>query len=142
MGVEPTRDRLAAPHGFEVRTPHRGRFSSIRIVMSFREMSKQVQAGRVDSTPIAPAQGHAVAIKELENLDGDLSPVGHAIAKPRAMMSSRRRMCPSLDDQACGTGSLTLCGAAVTCLRTASGHFQTFGGSKRMSTLPPKADIG
>ena len=28
MGVEPTKDRLAAPPGFEVRTPHRGRFSS------------------------------------------------------------------------------------------------------------------
>jgi hypothetical protein len=27
-GVEPTKDRLAAPPGFEVRTPHRGRFSS------------------------------------------------------------------------------------------------------------------
>ena len=28
VGVEPTKDRLAAPPGFEVRTPHRGRFSS------------------------------------------------------------------------------------------------------------------
>ena len=28
VGVEPTRDRLTAPPGFEVRTPHRGRFSS------------------------------------------------------------------------------------------------------------------
>ena len=29
MGVEPTKDRLTAPPGFEVRTPHQGRFSSI-----------------------------------------------------------------------------------------------------------------
>ena len=28
VGVEPTKDRLAAPPGFEVRTPHRGQFSS------------------------------------------------------------------------------------------------------------------
>lgn len=28
VGVEPTKDRLAAPPGFEVRTPHRGRFPS------------------------------------------------------------------------------------------------------------------
>jgi hypothetical protein len=36
MGVEPTKDRLAAPPGFEVRTPHRGRFSSL--VRSFRKI--------------------------------------------------------------------------------------------------------
>ena len=29
VGVEPTKDRLTAPPGFEVRTPHRGRFSSM-----------------------------------------------------------------------------------------------------------------
>src|SRR5215470_7887785 len=28
VGVEPTRDWLTTPPGFEVRTPHRGRFSS------------------------------------------------------------------------------------------------------------------
>jgi hypothetical protein len=28
VGVEPTKDRLTAPPGFEVRTPHQGRFSS------------------------------------------------------------------------------------------------------------------
>src|SRR5579862_8246347 len=28
VGVEPTKDRLAAPPGFEVRTSHRGRFPS------------------------------------------------------------------------------------------------------------------
>ena len=28
VGVEPTKDRLTAPAGFEVRPPHRGRFSS------------------------------------------------------------------------------------------------------------------
>ena len=60
--------------------------------MSFRAKSKQIQAGRVDSTPIAAAQGHAAAIEELENLDGDLSPVAHAIAKlcgGKADMSGR-----------------------------------------------------
>ncbi len=31
VGVEPTWDRLAAPLGFEVRTPHRGRFSSVHV---------------------------------------------------------------------------------------------------------------
>ena len=81
MGVEPTRDRLAAPHGFEVRTPHRGRFSSVRIVTGFAANAKQVQAGRVDPAPIAPAQGHAAAIEELEDLDRDLAPVGQAIAE-------------------------------------------------------------
>ena len=29
MGVEPTKERLTPPTGFEARPPHRGRFSSM-----------------------------------------------------------------------------------------------------------------
>src|SRR6202042_2338877 len=45
--------------------------------------SEQVQAMRVDAAQIVPVQGEAMAIEELENLDGDLAPVLDAVAKLR-----------------------------------------------------------
>ena len=55
MGVEPTRDRLTAPPGFEVRTPHRGRFSSkLRLAQSFDfNRTKKVEPVLVDPPHIA-----------------------------------------------------------------------------------------
>jgi hypothetical protein len=35
MGVEPTRERLTPPTGFEARPPHQGRFSSIKYAMIY-----------------------------------------------------------------------------------------------------------
>src|ERR1700677_4430463 len=74
VGVEPTRDRLAAPHGFEVRAPHRGRFSST-LVAGLTRRTEQIQAMPVDPPLIAFAQGHAVPIKKVEDLDRHLAAV-------------------------------------------------------------------
>ena len=68
MGVEPTRDRLAAPTGFEVRPPHRGRFSS---------SAEKIGAMGIDAPQIAPAQGDSLPIIEVEDLDGHLWEVVH-----------------------------------------------------------------
>src|SRR6478735_8582944 len=73
MGVEPTRDRLTAPPGFEVRTPHRGRFSSIRRIN--RQRTEQVEPLTVDAPEIAAADGDAMAIEEFKDLDRDLAAV-------------------------------------------------------------------
>ena len=72
MGVEPTKDRLAALPGFEVRTPHRGRCSSRRYhcdVCFIRAAAEQIEAVFIDTTQIAAAKCDTVAIEELENLD-------------------------------------------------------------------------
>lgn len=45
MGVEPTQDRLAAPPGFEVRTPHRGRFSSKPCRSGVRALCRSSNSG-------------------------------------------------------------------------------------------------
>ena len=82
-GVEPTRDRLAAPPGFEVRTPHRGRFSSLFLSPFVRALGEQVKPAPVDAAQIAAAQGDAVAVEELQKLDGDLGAGLGLIAKFR-----------------------------------------------------------
>ena len=55
MGVEPTRDRLAAPPGFEVRTPHRGRFSSRRRMVGVCGGAEKIEPMLVHAPPVAPA---------------------------------------------------------------------------------------
>src|SRR5215475_8728083 len=86
MGVEPTKDRLAAPPGFEVRTPHRGRFSSlIRHTRPFRSCScpKQIDPVLVHAAQIAAAQRDTMAIEEFQYLDRDLAPVVHLVTELR-----------------------------------------------------------
>src|SRR5215472_17846835 len=86
MGVEPTRDRLAAPPGFEVRTPHRGRFPSwIRIVRPYgiRQHAEQIEPVLVDAAQITAAQRDPVAIEEFQDLDRDLAPVVDPVTELR-----------------------------------------------------------
>src|SRR5215510_1060188 len=86
MGVEPTEDRLAAPPGFEVRTSHRGRFSSLSRCgrrRAVRGCAEQVEPVLVHAAQIAPTQRHAVAIEEFEDLDGHLAAVVDLIAELR-----------------------------------------------------------
>ena len=80
MGVEPTKDLLAALPGFEVRTPHRGRFSSNRWRLARRRTTKQIEPLRVDAAQISAACGQPVAIKEFENLDRNLAAVVEPVA--------------------------------------------------------------
>ena len=86
MGVEPTRDRLTAPPGFEVRTPHRGRFSSIA---QAGRRAEQVEPPPVDASQVAAADRDAVAIEELENLDSDLSAVVEPVSELRRIEAGR-----------------------------------------------------
>src|SRR5262245_45313450 len=86
MGVEPTKDRLAVPPGFEVRTPHRGRFSSlIRYGRNdaLRRWAEQVEPVLVHAAQVAATQRHAVAIKKFENLDSYLAAVVDLVAELR-----------------------------------------------------------
>src|SRR3984893_12759033 len=86
MGVEPTKDRLAAPPGFEVRTPHRGRFSSLircRRRLYVGGGTKRVEPMLVHAAEIAATQRHAVTIEEFKNLDRDLAAVVDLIAELR-----------------------------------------------------------
>src|SRR5215472_11397707 len=86
MGVEPTKDRLAAPPGFEVRTPHRGRFSSlIRCARPWRvrRCAEQIEPMLVHAAQIAAAQRDAVAIEEFQDLDRDLAAVVDLVAELR-----------------------------------------------------------
>ena len=83
MGVEPTKDRLAAPPGFEVRTPHRGRFpSTVRLRrLLIRRAAEQVEPVFVDAAQIAAPQRDAVTVEEFEDLDGDLAAVVEPVAE-------------------------------------------------------------
>src|SRR5262245_50885395 len=81
MGVEPTSDRLTAPPGFEVRSPHRERDSSIDLLR--RLGRKELDARRIDASQVLPADGEAVPIKEFQDLDSYLTAVVQAIAKIR-----------------------------------------------------------
>ena len=49
VGVEPTKDRLAAPPGFEVRTPHRGRFSSMFVLLLRLRICRRRETGPGDA---------------------------------------------------------------------------------------------
>src|SRR5208282_4922524 len=83
VGVEPTKDRLAAPPGFEVRTPHRGRFPSTvrRWRLSIRRAAEQVEPVLVDAAQIAAPQRDAVTVEKFEDLDGDLAAVVEPVAE-------------------------------------------------------------
>ena len=91
MGVEPTRDRLAAPPGFEVRTPHQERLPSPRrrfvrpLVCGniFAGIAKEIQTVFVDPPQIAPAQGNAVPVEKLQDLDCDLAAILNLVAELR-----------------------------------------------------------
>src|SRR5215813_10317599 len=88
MGVEPTKDRLAAPPGFEVRTPHRGRFSSLirwRSRRCVRAGAEQVEPVLVHPPQVAAPERHAVAVEKFQDLDRDLA----AIIEPVAELSGR-----------------------------------------------------
>ena len=80
MGVEPTWDRLTAPPGFEVRSLHRERDSSI-LLLRFRR--KEFDARRVDTAKILPTDCKSVPIKEFQNLDSHLAAILQAIAEFR-----------------------------------------------------------
>src|SRR5215467_3212093 len=87
MGVEPTKDRLAAPPGFEVRTPHRGRFSSLIRTSresNIRGCAEQIEPVLVHAAQVATAQSDAMTIEELEDLDRDLAAVIDLIAELRS----------------------------------------------------------
>src|SRR5882757_432785 len=59
--------------------------------------SKQVQTMPVDAAPVIPFQGDAMAVEEIENLDGNLAPVVNAVAKLRggeeSIFSMSRNIC-------------------------------------------------
>ena len=82
VGVEPTKDWLTAPSGFEVRTFHRERFSSSAragfCTGGFRR--QQVKAARMDLPQVATPQRDTAAIEVLENLDGHLPAVVEPVA--------------------------------------------------------------
>src|SRR5215470_9471122 len=78
MGVEPTRDRLTAPPGFEVRSPHRERDSS----MGLRHFGrKELDTRRIDASQVLPADGETVPIKEFQDLDRYFTAIVQAIAE-------------------------------------------------------------
>jgi hypothetical protein len=73
VGVEPTKDRLAASPGFEVRTPHQGRFPSInrQSLRLVHRRAKKVKSMVVNTAQIATPQRHSMTIKEFKNLNGN-----------------------------------------------------------------------
>src|SRR5262245_1397010 len=85
-GVEPTKDRLAAPPGFEVRTPHRGRFSSMTCCRSrlVGRAAVEIEAVPVQAAQVAAPQRHPVTIEELQDLDRDLASIVEAVAQLRS----------------------------------------------------------
>src|SRR5262245_29939758 len=89
MGVEPTRDRLTAPPGFEVRSPHRERDSSVWLLRP-RRWRKELDARGVDAPHVLAADCKPVPIEELEDLDGDLAAIVQAIAELRRGESAVR----------------------------------------------------
>ena len=88
VGVEPTKDRLSAPSGFEVRTSHRGRISSRNATFvgnTIRHVAEEIQTAAIDAAEIATARGHAMTVEEIEDLDRDLATVfdpGRETASP------------------------------------------------------------
>ena len=80
MGVEPTRDRLTAPTGFEVRPPHRERFSS-GVILDGLGPPEQVEPIRADLPQIAAANGDAMPVEELQHLDRDLAAAVDLVAE-------------------------------------------------------------
>src|SRR5262245_52632137 len=95
MGVEPTRDRLTAPPGFEVRSPHRERDSSV--VQLRRIGRKQGDARRVDAAQVLAADGETVPVEELQDLDGDFAPVVEPVAELGGTEPALRRLGGQVD---------------------------------------------
>src|SRR5262245_9897959 len=89
MGVEPTRDRLTAPPGFEVRSPHRERDSSVDLLRRLRR--KELDARRIYASQVLAADGEAVPIKEFQDLDRYLAAVVQAVAEVRRRKPAVRR---------------------------------------------------
>src|SRR6202034_4208236 len=81
VGVEPTKDRLAAFPGFEVRTPHQGRFPSINRRWLVVRSAKQIAPVFVDAAKISAPQRHAMAIEEFQDLDRNLAAVVELVAE-------------------------------------------------------------
>src|SRR5581483_5725915 len=96
MGVEPTRDRLTAPPGFEVRSPHRERDSSV--FLPVRPVGREeLDTRRIDAPQILAADREAVAIEELENLYGHLAAVVQTVAEIGRREFALRRLRGEID---------------------------------------------
>src|SRR5262249_42733657 len=74
-----TRDRLTAPPGFEVRSPHRERDSSIDLLRGHGR--EELDTGRVDAPHVLATNRKSVPIEKLEDLNGDLTTVVQAVAE-------------------------------------------------------------
>src|SRR6185503_16284096 len=70
MGVEPTRDRLTAPPGFEVRSPHRERDSSVDWLRRLRR--EEFDARGIDAAQVLATDRKPVPVEKLQNLDRHL----------------------------------------------------------------------
>src|SRR5260221_8275680 len=93
MGVEPTRERIAPPTGFEARPPHQGRFSSLSCALFIdRRFAGYAARGRrrdIERKQIFGAHEMLVvhapretdAIEEFENLDRAFASEAGGIAK-------------------------------------------------------------
>ena len=69
VGVEPTKDWLTAPPGFEVRTFHRERFPStdrsIRLGRFTGERTVPLETARIDPSYVTMARSNTLSVKEL-----------------------------------------------------------------------------
>lgn len=93
VGVEPTRDRLATPTGFEAQPRHRTRFPSRDLPAGFAQVHQQSFHWHElnHNSPLSLPQGvqvfdppgQADTIKVLENLDRALAANASDIAKSR-----------------------------------------------------------
>lgn len=88
MGVEPTKDRLAALPGFEVRTPHRGRCSSnhrCRAGFISADATKQIETVLVDTPQVAAADRNTVPVEKLQYLNRNFAAIVQPVAKLRGI---------------------------------------------------------
>src|SRR5262245_20027395 len=81
MGVEPTRDRLTAPPGFEVWSPHRERDSSVDLLRRLRR--KELDTRGINSSQVLTADGEPVPIEKFQNLNRYLAAVVQTIPEIR-----------------------------------------------------------
>src|SRR4051812_17056812 len=91
MGVEPTQGSLAASPGFEVRTPHRGRCSSM--TRTLRGRREKVQKAWLDPAQRAAPEHHAVTVEELQHENRHLAPAIQTVAERRSGEPAIRGMC-------------------------------------------------
>jgi hypothetical protein len=92
MGVEPTRERLTPPTGFEARPPHRGRVSSVCVVARSDMFGVRLAVGLVherklpnsaNAVHVADTPQIADAIEKLKYLNRPFAPQANAIAELR-----------------------------------------------------------